>query len=270
MINDFQDLLFLSILTSFSSLSMTLFTNLWQTLPLLLLLFSHAFADDFNSIVPQLIQEDSAAATIDFPDTVNSDLRPSDWATGGGDSPEFFFAGEKVVNCGNSDTNQIQTPIKERRPRLRKRAEDEFCSWQKPQSTPSSVQAPTQETEGTGAAGSTTREGGTKTQQPDGAAPQQRITVPSERSRLDTDLLSNSPCRSAGSIRPIGLASMVDLQVPVCHLFGDVPGSGLGLESWLPICRSCKLVPSPQSVNRFHSSAWRAVVFPPLLCSLSG
>lgn len=270
MINDFQDLLFLSILTSFSSLSMTLFTNLWQTLPLLLLLFSHAFADDFNSIVPQLIQEDSAAATIDFPDTVNSDLRPSDWATGGGDSPEFFFAGEKGVNCGNSDTNQIQTPIKERRPRLRKRAEDEFCSWQKPQSTPSSVQAPTQETEGTGAAGSTTREGGTKTQQPDGAAPQQRITVPSERSRLDTDLLSNSPCRSAGSIRPIGLASMVDLQVPVCHLFGDVPGSGLGLESWLPICRSCKLVPSPQSVNRFHSSAWRAVVFPPLLCSLSG
>lgn len=220
---------------------MTFFTNLWQTLPLFLLLFSHAFADSFNSIVPQLIQEDSAAATINFPDIINSDLRPSDWTTGGGDSLEFLVASEKGVDCGNSDQNQIQTPIKERRSRLRKRAENNFCSWQNPQSTPSSVQVPTQKIGGTGTAGTTTGEGGSKTQQPDVAAPQEKITAPSEKSRVDTDLLPNSPCRNAGSIRPIGLASLVDLQVPVCHLPGNVPGSGQALESWLPICRSCKL-----------------------------
>lgn len=85
------------------------------------------------------------------------------------------------------------------------------------------------------------RRGRKQDQQPDVAAPQEKITAPSEKSRVDTDLLPNSPCRNAGSIRPIGLASLVDLQVPVCHLPGNVPGSGQALESWLPICRSCKL-----------------------------
>lgn len=213
---------------------MNFFANLWQTLPLLLLLSSRAFADDFISIVPQLIQENSVAATINFPDNINSDLTLSEWTTGGGDSPEFSIASERGVDCSNSDPNQIQAPIKERHSRPRKRAEDKLCSWQKPQNTPSSVHAPTQET----------GETGTKTQPPDGGAPQRKIAVPSEKGVLDTDLLSDSPCRNAGSIRPIGLASMVDLQVPVCHLPGDLPSSGRALESWLPICRSCKLISS--------------------------
>lgn len=228
---------------------MSFSTNLWQTLPLLLLLSSHAFADDFISIAPQFVQESSAAATINFPDNINSDLTISHWIVGGGDSPKSFVASEKGVACSNPDSDQIQNPVKERHSRLRKRAEDEFCSWQRPQNIPSSVHAPTQETGGTGTAGST--------QQPDEGAQQQKLAVPSENSGLDTDLLSNSPCRNAGSIRPIGLASMVDLQVPVCHLFGDKPGSGRALESWLPICRHCEhFFFLSQSVVSFRKGHW--------------